>query len=289
MNQLDWPEKAPQCAVYDSHLLEGLRPFTEEYFGPDHIPLIQKVFDYYRGSLNLASTEMRRLRRYEEHAPLSLSGFDTGFSNRTLGLQFPDPQTAAGAAVRGTLQRVGLCLDTGGEFFRGSFVFPLRNKKGHTVEAYGQRIPGHIRRGTEEQLYWSIGAGEFFNAQALNAHDAVTLCEHPFQAVRMSALGARNVIASVGRWGFNEVQLDSLEACSPRLVTIAFQSSLDGRRAADLAAQAISSVGVNVEVRSAEECMVEARTSCNKNSWRERQITPELLSRASECAKDPRL
>ena len=70
-----------------------------------------------------------------------------------MGRNIPRAKTAEGAAIRGSLQRVGLIKATGHELFRGCVVFPTYNNNGTVISAVGYRI-GRVRSGDKTVVYW---------------------------------------------------------------------------------------------------------------------------------------
>jgi len=167
-----------------------------------------------------------------------------GFVDRTLGKQLPLGRTKAGALIRGNLQRLGLFVGSGGEFFRGALVFPNRNERGEITEAYGERITPRLRLGTPYHLYWSVQFAGFYNAQALHQSKEIILCKNPLEALILLSAGYCNVVATLGLRGFGTEHLEALADSRVRSVTIAFDGTVIGDQTSRLVAQALNACGI---------------------------------------------
>ena len=246
MRTLDVPHRTPTLSAYDSHLLGGAGLPLAESARADRQTLVNGVFDHYEVSLACESRVLRHLMKMCLANRQLLERQSVGFSNRTLGLRLPSVGTSERDQVRGALENLDLLIASGGEFFRGALVFPLKNDQGDVVEAYGQRLTPRLRQGTPYQAYWSLKSGRFFNHDALSCAEEIVLCENPFQAFCLLCHGVSGAVAPVGRWGFNDGQLDALERARPNRVVLAWENSADAQRAARLVCQAISAIDVPV-------------------------------------------
>lgn len=246
MRQFEVPHRTPSLAAYDSHLLGGVGLPLAENDRTDRQRLANGVFDHYSASMTGDARVRQRLARVQLASADAIARLNVGFSNRSLGMQLPPVKTRERDQIRGALENLGLLVPSGGELFRGALVFPLKNDQGDVVEAYGQRITPRLRQGTPYQVYWSVKPGHFFNQEVLSTTEEIILCENPFQAYCLHCHGISGAVAPVGRWGFNDIQLNALESARPRRVVLAWGDSADAQRAAALIAQAISAIDVPV-------------------------------------------
>ena len=115
--------------------------------------LLRQVIDYYHETLKTSA---------EAHAYLAKRGLDNaemierfklGLSNRTLGYRLPAKNRAAGADLRGRMQKIGILRESGHEHFAGSLVIPVIDAHGAVKEAYGRKLLDNLRKGTPKHLY----------------------------------------------------------------------------------------------------------------------------------------
>ena len=92
----------------------------------DRVLLLQ-VTDYYNETLKQSPEAMKYLSSRGLTSPEIIARFKLGFDNRTLGYRLPAKNRAAGAEMRGRLQRLGVIRESGHEHFNGSVVIPVLN------------------------------------------------------------------------------------------------------------------------------------------------------------------
>lgn len=232
------------AAVYDPRWLgyvdlpEGKAADTEGQ------TLINQIFGYYQEALFSTPRALDFLHKLGISDSKLLWQWGVGFSDRTLGKQLPSGDTRDGARLRGALQRMGLSVPSGGEFFRGALVFPNTNDHGEITEAYGERITPKLRSGTPYHLYWSLESSCFFNQQALEKHRSIYLCDNPLEAMILDAYGCPNVVAMLGLRSFDEKHLETLAGNRVLRVTTAFGNTPEGDRVSRLVSQALSLYGI---------------------------------------------
>lgn len=231
-------------AVYHDPMLACLEPYVGWVVDQSLQTRVNQVFHYYHDSLLVHDRVVAFLDQYGINEGELLSKFGVGFVDRTLGKQLPCGKTEEGHYQRGRLQQSGLLLGTGGEFFRGCLVFPVVDKHGDVVEAYGQRITRWLRPGTEYYLYWSQQPISFFNHKVLAESDNIILCKNPLEAMTLLCAGFSNVVATLGLRGFSAELLNELEAMGTRRITLAFDNCAEGDHAANLVAQALNAYNI---------------------------------------------
>ena len=70
--------------------------------------LLLQVVDYYNETLKQSPEAMKYLASRGLQSPEIIDRFKLGFANRTLGYRLPAKNRAAGAEMRGRLQRLGI-------------------------------------------------------------------------------------------------------------------------------------------------------------------------------------
>jgi len=233
------------AAAYDPRLLGYVDFSGPEETGSAGRTLTQQIFGYYQETLFCTPRALDFLQKLGISDAGLLKQWGVGFVDRTLGKQLPDGDTQEGAWIRGSLQRMGLFVASGGEFFRGALVFPNTDDQGEITEAYGERITPKLRSGTPYNLYWSMQHGGIYNQAALDTHQDIFLCKNPLEGLILSAAGFPNVVATLGLRGFDVAQLDSLAGGGVHRVTTAFENTPEGSRASRLVSQALSMYGVD--------------------------------------------
>jgi hypothetical protein len=144
------PDKPGQRPVKQCTVPKLPPPFTRE---ADDRVLLMQVVDYYQRTLKVSPMALRYLESRGLKSSEIIDRFKLGFANRTLGYGLPHANRAAGAAVRGRLQRLGIYRESGHEHFNGSLVIPVFNGQGEVVEMYGRKITPRLCEGTPDHLY----------------------------------------------------------------------------------------------------------------------------------------
>jgi DNA primase len=156
----------------------------------DDRELLERVVGFYHQALKESQDALGYLeRRGLVHSEL-IDAFRLGFADRTLGYRLPAKNRAAGAEIRGRLQRLGVIRESGHEHFRGSLVIPITNADGVTVQLYGRKLRDDLRAGTPLHLYLPGAHRGVFNRQAfegLQGGDRVRVVDR-----RVVVLGQRS-------------------------------------------------------------------------------------------------
>jgi DNA primase len=205
----------------------------------DRVLLLQ-VVDYYNETLKQSPEAMKYLQSRGLQSPEIIDRFKLGFANRTLGLRLPAKNRAAGAELRGRLQKLGVYRESGHEHFNGSLVIPVLNIDGEVVEMYGRKITSNLREGTPDHLYLPGAHAGVWNEEALAASKEIILCESLIDALSFWCAGFRNVTASYGVNGFTADHRTAFEKHGTERVYIAYDRDEAGDKAArELAAELI--------------------------------------------------
>jgi len=209
----------------------------------DRVLLLQ-VVDYYNETLKQSPEAMKYLASRGLTSPEIIARFKLGFANRTLGYRLPAKNRAAGAEMRGRLQRLGVIRESGHEHFNGSIVIPVLNSSGEVVEMYGRKITPNLREGTPDHLYLPGAHAGVWNEEALAASKEIVLCESLIDALSFWNAGIRNVTASYGVNGFTADHRAAFEQHGIERVYIAYDRDEAGEKAAAALAPELMSMGI---------------------------------------------
>ncbi|MFP5228959.1 MAG: CHC2 zinc finger domain-containing protein [Acidobacteriota bacterium] len=102
--------------------------------------LLLEIVSYYNDTLKQSPEAQKYLESRGLKSSEMIDRFRLGFANRTLGYRLPAKNRAAGAEMRGRLQRLGILRQSGHEHFNGSVVIPVFDAAGAVVEMYGRKI-----------------------------------------------------------------------------------------------------------------------------------------------------
>jgi DNA primase catalytic core len=209
----------------------------------DRVLLLQ-VVDYYNETLKQSPEAMKYLQSRGLTSPEIIARFKLGFANRTLGYRLPAKNRAAGAEMRGRLQRLGVIRESGHEHFNGSIVIPVLNSSGEVVEMYGRKITPNLREGTPDHLYLPGAHAGVWNEEALAASKEIVLCESLIDALSFWNAGICNVTASYGVNGFTADHRAAFEKHGIERVYIAYDRDEAGEKAAAALAAELMQMGI---------------------------------------------
>jgi len=210
----------------------------------DDRELLLQVVGYYNETLKQSPEAMRYLESRGLKSPEIIDRFRLGFANRTLGYRLPAKNRAAGAEMRGRLQKLGILRESGHEHFNGSLVIPVINAEGDVVEMYGRKITPNLREGTPDHLYLPGAHAGVWNEEALIVSKEIIVCEALIDALTFWVAGYRNVTASYGVNGFTADHRSAFEKYGTERVYIAYDRDEAGNNAAVKLAQELMQMGI---------------------------------------------
>ncbi|MEO7885189.1 MAG: CHC2 zinc finger domain-containing protein [Polaromonas sp.] len=210
----------------------------------DDRALLAQVVDYYQQTLKASPEALAYLQSRGLTHPELIDHFKLGFANRTLGLRLPDKQRAAGADIRGRLERLGVYRDTGREHFNGCLVIPVLDAHNQVREVYGRKV-GKVSHGLAKHLYLPAHAERgVFNVAALQASKEIIVCEALIDALTFWCAGYRNVTTAYGTEGFTAELLQAFKDHGTERVLIAYDRDDAGERAAAKLAPVLMAEGI---------------------------------------------
>jgi DNA primase catalytic core len=206
--------------------------------------LLQQIVGFYQETLRESPEALRYLETRGLKSAEMVERFRLGFANRTLGLRLPAKNRAAGAAVRGRLEELGIYRESGHEHFNGSLVIPVLNPAGDVMGMYGRKITPNLREGTPLHLYLKGEHRGVWNEEALIASKEIILCEALIDALTFWCAGYRNVTASYGVNGFTADHRAAFERHGTERVYIAYDRDEAGDKAAAKLAEELMQSGI---------------------------------------------
>jgi DNA primase catalytic core len=210
----------------------------------DDRAILLQVVSYYNETLKQSPEAMKYLESRGLKSSEIIDRFRLGFANRTLGYRLPAKNRAAGAEMRGRLQKRGILRESGHEHFNGSLVIPVFNLAGEVLEMYGRKITPNLREGTPNHLYLPGEHRGVWNEEALSASKEIILCEALIDALTFWVAGFRNVTASYGVNGFTADHRAAFEKHGIERVYIAYDRDEAGNSAAAKLAEDLMQMGI---------------------------------------------
>jgi DNA primase catalytic core len=210
----------------------------------DDRALLLEIVGYYNESLKQSPEALKYLESRGLKSSDIIDRFKLGFANRTLGYRLPAKNRAAGAEMRGRLQRLGIYRESGHEHFNGSIVIPVFNGQGEVVEMYGRKITPNLREGTPDHLYLPGAHRGVWNEEALSASKEIVLCEALIDALTFWVADIRQVTASYGVNGFTADHRAAFEKHGTERVYIAYDRDEAGDSAASKLAEELMQMGI---------------------------------------------
>ncbi|MBL8913652.1 MAG: toprim domain-containing protein, partial [Archangium sp.] len=216
-------------------------PVSNDTDGPQ---LLAQVRDYYHSTLRTAGEAWSYLEKRGLRNDELVTHFKLGFANRTLGLRVPNANRAAGAAIRGRLEKLGvLRKGSGHEHLAGSLVVPLADESGTVLGMYGRKVTKGLRPGTPLHLYLPGPHRAAFNSAALQGQKSAIVCEALLDAMSFWCAGFRNVTAAYGVEGFTVHHVDALKRHGVKDVLIAYDRDDAGDAGAEALAKQLAGQG----------------------------------------------
>lgn len=210
----------------------------------DEQRLLQRVVGYYHGTLKQSPEALEYLQRRGLVNSELIDAFQLGYANRTLAYRLPEKNRAAGEAIRGKLQTLGILRESGHEHLNGSLVIPIFDEAGNVVQLYGRKLRDDLRPGTPKHLYLPRPHAGVFNRPALRASKEIILCEALIDALTFWCAGYRNVTSAFGINGFTDELLAAMQAHGTQRVLIAYDRDEAGEKAAAELAPRLMAAGI---------------------------------------------
>jgi DNA primase len=213
----------------------------------DNRTLLLQVAGYYNETLRRSPDALKYLERRGLQSSEIIERFRMGFANRTIGYHLPASNRAAGAELRGRLQKLGLYRETGHEHFNGSVVIPISNLEGDVVQMYGRKITRitALRDGTSAHLYLPGPRRGVWNEEALTTSKEIILCEALIDAMTFWCSGYRHVTTSYGVDGFTEDIKAAFQKHGTKKIYIAYDRDDAGEKAAREHAEELMAMGID--------------------------------------------
>jgi DNA primase catalytic core len=205
---------------------------------------LQIVVNYYHETLKQTPEAQQYLVNRGLTSSEMIEQFRLGFANRTLTYRVPDKNRAAGAEIRGRLEKLGILRESGHEHFNGSLVIPVFNLGGEVVEMYGRKITRGLRENTPLHTYLSGPMRGVWNEQALITSKEIILCEALIDALTFWCAGFHHVTTSYGVNGFTDDHRAAFKRHGTKRMYIAYDRDDAGERAAEKLVEELMAMGM---------------------------------------------
>ena len=212
----------------------------------DDRTLLLQVANYYHETLKQSPEAMKYLDGRGLKSGEMVEHFRLGFANRTLGYRLPASSRAAGAEMRGRLQKLGVYRENGREHLNGSVVIPICNLEGEVVQMYGRKItPRHLLRAdSPEHLYLPGPHRGVWNEEVLALSKEIILCEALMDALTFWCAGFRHVTTIYGVNNFTEEIKAALRKHDTKRIYIAYDRDAAGEKAAQAHGEELMQMGI---------------------------------------------
>lgn len=130
---------------------------------------IQFAFDYYCKRYADSHVAQRFIATSTIPTKQGKKEIRFGLCDRTLGRHIQSARCFEGAAIRGSLQRVGLIRPTGHELFRGCVIVPVFNADKQIIKATGYRYQKRLRHWDMPVVEWEKPAPQAFIEKGMDA------------------------------------------------------------------------------------------------------------------------
>jgi DNA primase len=205
----------------------------------DDATLLQQVTAYYQERLRAMPVARAYLASRGLDSDETITRYQLGFADRTLGLRLPDANRKTGELLRTRLTQLGVWRESGHEHFNGCIVVPLFDAAAKIVSYYGRRIGP----GTVKHLYAPGPHQGLFNPAAFDQEEII-LCEAVLDALTFCANSITNVSCLYGTEGWTEELTAALKKV--RRVRLAYDADEAGERAAERDTKRLQSLGIEV-------------------------------------------
>jgi DNA primase len=205
--------------------------------------VLDAVVRYYHGTLTQNATALGWLARRGLHSPEMMAYFGLGYADRSLGLQMPEKNRMAGAAVRTKLERVGLYRASGHEHFNGCIVLPITDEAGAVVQVYGHKLNRRLHPDTQYDLSLPR-PHHIWNLSGLQGQKAVVVTKTAVDALTLWVNGYRAVTCTDAVAGDLRVLAKTVQDLEVAFLTIAM--SADDAALAAAVGDAVADAGIGV-------------------------------------------
>ncbi len=211
----------------------------------DDQTLLQAVFAHYHETLKHSESGLAYLDKRGLKDPALIEHFKLGHADQSLmNRRLPRRGSQASTAVREQLKHVGLVMDSGHEFFKGSLVVPIRDEDGTIQQAYGRKLLEKTQNNPIVHRYLPGAREVVWHGEAVKGTQEIILCESLIDAMTFWVNGFRHVLASYGINGFTEAHSALFIEAKIQRVLIAYDSDAAGNQAALALAEKLQTHGM---------------------------------------------
>jgi DNA primase len=209
----------------------------------DDRELLLQVVDYYNETLKQSpeAHEVSGIARPEifgDHRPLP-----AGLRQPDAGLCLPAKNRAAGAEMRGRLQKLGILRGERARALQRLAGRPGHQSSGDVVEMYGRKITPNLREGRRTICICPAARG-VWNEEALIASKEIILCEALIDALDVLGCGLPQRDGQLRRERLHSRPSRGLREARHERVYIAYDRDEAGNKAAAKLAEELMQMGI---------------------------------------------
>lgn len=185
--------------------------------------LLNRVMEFYHSTFREDKRGEEYLRSRGITDPKLYDTFKLGFANGSLFKTIPE----SGEIIE-SLQELGLLSEKKHELFSNCVIFPVVDKNGQVVHAYGRKI-------TDEKIKHLYLPGQhqgLFNYPALKTDNQIILTESIIDSLSLYQIGIKNSIPCYGVNGLTEDHIKAFKDYNTAEIIILFDGDKSGRESA---------------------------------------------------------
>ncbi|MDI7212100.1 CHC2 zinc finger domain-containing protein [Leptospira santarosai] len=221
----------PQTPVTLERALGRKIPTTEKLSSEERA-VVFHALDYYQFNLRQNTSALSYLQTRKVGSEESITKFQIGYSDGSLGKILPSRQSIVGQRARDVLKEFGFFGDGGHEYFKGRIVIPIFTENKELCGMYGRRIVTSKTAGISNHLYLPGKHLGIWNEEDAFTKKELVLCESILDALTYWENGIRNVTCSYGIEGFTEVLFERIQEKQIRKIYIAYDADAAGDKGA---------------------------------------------------------
>ncbi|WP_082281567.1 CHC2 zinc finger domain-containing protein [Leptospira kirschneri] len=222
----------------------GRKMPTTEKLIPEERDLIFQALKYYETSLRQNMSALSYLQTRKVGSEESISKFQIGYSDGSLGKILPSRSSNVGRRAREVFKEFGFFSEGGHEYFKARIVFPIFTPEKELCGMYGRRVVASREVAIPNHLYLPGKHLGIWNEEDAFTKNELILCESILDALTFWEYGIRNVTCSYGIEGFTEVIQERILEKQIQKIYIAYDADAPGDKGAASVYQKLKDKGI---------------------------------------------
>ncbi|EMF82559.1 putative DNA primase [Leptospira weilii serovar Topaz str. LT2116] len=220
-------------------------PTTEKLISEER-ELIFQALKYYSASLRQNTSALSYLQTRKVGSEESISKFQIGYSDGSLGKILPSRGSNVGRRAREVFKEFGIFGVGGNEYFKARIVFPIFTREKELCGMYGRRVVASREVAIPNHLYLPGKHLGIWNEEDAFEKKELVLCESILDALTFWENGVRNVTCSYGIEGFTEVLQERILEKQIQKIYIAYDADAPGDKGAASVYQKLQDKGIAI-------------------------------------------